>query len=112
MGAEGNESYVVRTAKLKCSKSDTPSRLDLPQCHGIYLRKKPQMNIMDYTPIQNITSFGRCKATRGQCVPEVQQPWSKGKDDVLINGSPALLNTSVNYCLHGGEITITDDGQE
>ncbi len=107
----GNESYVVRGAKTRCSQGSEPSRLNLPQCHGVYLREKPQLNIMDFQPMINIRPFGYCRAQNGPCTPVVLGPWQLGKDNVLIDEQNALLNKSINFCARGGEITITDDGQ-
>jgi len=109
--AVSDKSYVVRAAKTRCTFGSEPSRLDLPFCHGIYLKDKPQLNIMDCKPLVNIFTFGRCKK-RGACMPSVATPWIQGKEDVLLNGQPALLNTSMIACLEGGIIRITDDGQE
>ncbi|GMA98765.1 DUF4280 domain-containing protein [Pelosinus sp. IPA-1] len=111
-GAEA-QSYVVRGAKVTCSKGTSPSQLDLPRCHGVYLQDKPQLNIMDYQPGANIMPFGTClKPGLPPCSPSILGPWTDGKKDVLIEEQQALLNTSVNFCVQGGVIKITKDGQE
>lgn len=111
-GAEA-ESYVVRGAKMSCSKGTSSSQLNLPQCHGVYLKDKPQLTIMDYKPGANIMPFGNCMRPKmPPCKPGISGPWAKGKADVLIDGQQALLSTSTNFCTQGGVIKITDDGQE
>ncbi|MFC7677699.1 DUF4280 domain-containing protein [Paenibacillus sp. GCM10028914] len=49
---------------------------------------------------------------KAPCTPIITMPWMGGKDDVLIENEPALLNTCRNSCMYCGEITIVDDGQE
>jgi hypothetical protein len=107
-----DKSYVVRGAQMRCSLGSMPSRLNLPKCHGVYLKDKPQINIMDHKPFYNIRSFETCKGRKGPCVPSTPSPWVEGKDDVLIDRQPALLNTSILFCTNGGTIRIADDGQE
>lgn len=110
--AQGGQakSYVVRGAKTKCTLGSSSSWLNMPCSHGVYLRGQPQLNIMDYVPNANIVPFGKCKK-RQKCSPNTT-PWIEGKNDVLIENQPALLNTSTSTCSHGGIITITNDGQE
>jgi hypothetical protein len=113
MGGAGGKSYVVRGAKTSCSKGTSPSQLDLPRCHGVYIQDKPQLNIMDYQPCSNIMPFGSCmRPGMPPCTPSISGPWTSGKENVLIEDQQALLNTSINFCVQGGVIKITDDGQE
>lgn len=108
-GAE--KSYVVHGARTKCSNGSSPSLLVVPRSHGVHLKGQPQLNIDDYKPNTNIKPFGACKKLKSACSPATS-PWIGGKEDVLIEGSPALLNTCTNACKVGGTISITDDGQE
>ena len=83
----------------------------------------PMGNIMDFKPLVNIPSFGVCSSlanptvaaataaalgalTPMPCVPNIVAPWKPGKADVLVENSPALLNTDTLQCLWGGVITI------
>lgn len=125
-GAE--KSYVVAGAILSCSEGDHENVLTMPVSHGVFLKGKAQMNIMDYEPLTNIRPFGQCSCldnpevkmatdangvlTPMPCIPVVTQPWTKGKEDKLIEGQPALLDDSTNTCLYRGKIQIVDDGQE
>ncbi|WP_110955869.1 DUF4280 domain-containing protein [Anaerosinus massiliensis] len=108
-GAE--KSYVVHGAQTSCSNGSGPSLLVVPNSHGVYLKGQAQLNINDCKPNTNILPFGTCKKLKGPCSPGTG-PWIGGKEDVLIEGAPALLNTCCNACAIGGMITITDDGQE
>ncbi|HOV26441.1 MAG TPA: DUF4280 domain-containing protein [Pseudobacteroides sp.] len=112
MSEEEKHSYVVAGAYLKCSASDAYSVLTAPRSHGVYIKNKAQLNIMDYKPCLNIRPFGLCKILKGACTPAVTSPWSNGKDDKLVENYPVLLNISKNVCNVGGVITIEDDGQE
>ena len=107
----GSDSYVVRGAKTRCSLGTSSSHLDLKTCHGVYLHDKPQMNVMDFIPEANIQPFGTCLVSKAPCTPAITGPWQQGKNNVLIEGQPALLNTSTNFCTMGGIITITNNGQ-
>lgn len=104
-------SYVVHGAIIKCSQGSKHSLLGVPNSHGVYLRGAAQLTIHDYKPYSNIQPFETCKQCQATCVPNTA-PWIEGKDDVLIEGVPALLNTSTTTCLVGGIISILNDGQE
>jgi hypothetical protein len=108
-GAE--KTYVVHGAKMSCTSGSSASLLVIPNSHGVYLKGQPQLNIKDYKPGSNIKPFGTCKKLKGPCSPATS-PWIGGKEDVLIEGAPALLNTCINACKVGGAISITDDGQK
>lgn len=122
------QSYVVAGAILSCSFGDKFNRLKMPFSHGVYIKGKPQMNIMDYVPNVNIMPFGKCSSlsnpsvasataanngvlTPQPCTPMTTMPWIDGKTDVLVEGQPALLNKCTNCCLYAGIIKIEDDGQ-
>ncbi|BAU27202.1 uncharacterized protein DUF4280 [Aneurinibacillus soli] len=126
-GGEG-QSYVVAGAVLACSYGNMKSQLNTPHSHGVYIRGKAQMNIMDYKPAVHIMPFGTCGSmanpavaaataanngilTRMPCTPVITMPWINGKSNVLIEKSPALLNICTNHCMYSGVITIEKDGQ-
>ncbi|MWC30010.1 DUF4280 domain-containing protein [Paenibacillus sp. MMS18-CY102] len=112
--AGGEHSYVVRGATLKCSNGTDPGVLNLPMCHGVYIKDASVMNIKDCLPITNISTFGICKETGDFCQPAFCNPaqWSSGKEDVLLDEEPALLNNSTLTCLNKGIISIENDGQK
>ncbi len=122
------DSYVVLGAMTECTWGSMDSRLILPMSHGVYIKGRAQLNIMDFMPIVNILPFGMCSsllnplvaaatiANQGvlrkmPCIPVVVTPWMNGKKDKLIENQPALLCSSMNMCLFAGLITINDDGQ-
>lgn len=47
----------------------------------------------------------------GHCTPKFDKGWVDGKEDVLIDGSPALLGRCTLCCMYGGNITIQSSGQ-
>ncbi len=47
----------------------------------------------------------------GVCTPKFDKGWVDGKEDVLIDGSPALLGRCTLNCIYGGNITIQSSGQ-
>lgn len=123
------KSYVVVGATLSCSQGDQTSKLTMPASHGVFVKEKAQMNVMDYKPMVNIQPFGLCQTTANPavaaataanfgiltpmpCTPVVTMPWINGKDDQLIENFPALTNQSINMCLYSGTIKVDDDGQE
>ncbi|ANF97583.1 DUF4280 domain-containing protein [Paenibacillus bovis] len=128
-GNGAKKSYVVAGAILSCSHGTQPTRLKRPFSHGVYVKNKAQMNIGDYLPGTNISSFGNCSCLqnpavqssnmvdiygvkKAPCVPVLTRPWLNGKSDVLIEGQPALTHNCTHQCLYGGNIKIEDDGQE
>ncbi|MED1781417.1 DUF4280 domain-containing protein [Brevibacillus fortis] len=110
--AHGEYSYVVRGATVKCSEGTDTSFLNLPQCHGVYARGKPVMNIADNVVDANIGCFGICRDTGTVCTPMIANKWTDGKHDVLVENEPALLSKSELICTVKGIITIEKDGQD
>lgn len=121
-------SYVVTGATLSCSYGDAPSILKAPKSHGVFLKGKPKMNIMDYKSNVNVMPFGMCSSmsnpavasataanygnlTPMPCTPVITMPWINGKDDNLVENKPSLLSISTNSCIYCGDIIIEDDGQ-
>lgn len=103
--------YVVNGAKLSCTMGANSVRLQVIQPHRIKLNGENRANIGDCKPIVNVDTFGVCKTTGMPCVPACTT-WINGKNDVLLDGLPALLDTSMAVCPAGaGIIQITDSGQ-
>lgn len=117
-GSGAERSYVVAGAKLKCSYAVKKRKLRLPFSHGVYVKDKALMNVMDYKPNKNIVSFGICKSPKNpnagsphSCKPKITMKWINGKEDMLVENQPALINICKNKCAYEGEITIVEDGQ-
>lgn len=122
-------SYVCSKAKIKCSNGDKIATLTVLPSRTIWLYGQPQGNISDHISMVNIAPCGKChttnypptgsataanhgKLTPMPCIPNTPYFWMNGKNDVLLQGNPALLSTSMLQCIYGGTITITFDGQE
>jgi Ni/Co efflux regulator RcnB len=113
--------YVTEEATLRCAFGSETVKLKTPGRKTARINDKLQANIMDFKPMMNIPSFGLCRcrknpavaaataANHGRltpvpCVPNTTIPWINGKDDVIMDRAPALLNTSTNMCLWGGKL--------
>lgn len=117
-GEGEKKSYVVAGAKLMCSCGSRRSKLRVPLSHGVYIKEKAQLNIMDFKPEKNITTFGICSSPKNplmdtfeSCKPILNMPWINGKEDTLVENAPALLDKSTLKCIYDGTISIIDDGQ-
>jgi hypothetical protein len=104
--------YVVRGATVKCSSGSSPSKLNLPRSHGMYVNGKPILNDSDTAAGANVMPFGKCRVTKGPCSPSPKPTWGGTKKDTLVKGCPALIDSSTLGCTIGGAITIENDGQQ
>jgi len=109
----GKPTYVVEGATLMCTLGGKPSKLQIPAERGIFRNEKKEANIDDHVGGENILSFGPCSRSipPPPCIMATSKQWIMGKNDVITDGHPALLSTSVNICDCGGVISIVDDGQ-
>lgn len=124
--------YVVRGACVYCEYGSHTRRLNLPTCHGVYVKEHPIMNATDCKTEENISYMGICNhpdnpstetihliSMEGQqiegkpCQPMFYSgtTWKKTKETTLIDGKPALTKESELYCAHGGVIHIAQSGQ-
>ncbi len=88
----------------------------------------PVATIMDNVPFLNIGPFTLCTSlanpavatataaalgvlTPMPCTPVIPAPWVPGSPTVMVQGRPALTNTSTCMCAYGGLITISMPGQ-
>lgn len=139
----GEQTYVVRGATLQCSQGTDPGILNAAYSHGVYIKDKPILTVEDAVCGANANisekhAFGLCKLQQGlPCEPQIEPgaKWTGGKEDVLIEGAPALLSNCTLTCNckglpgvrmsvvpgsiivdlpteSGGVISITDDGQD
>ena len=109
----GGETYVVEGAKLTCSLGGKANSLRIPDDRRISINGRKQANIGDHGGGKNIMSFGPCSRSTPPppCIMSTGMKWVNGKGNVLVEGEPALLDTSVNLCACGGVIRIANDGQ-
>lgn len=103
-------SYVVDGATLKCSKGGT-CKLKVTPGRNTFIQGKPQANVNDYTT-KSIPKFNFCSIPKHhQCRLSLQGPWKSGKNDVIIEGAPALMHKSKIKCAKGGVISIQKHNQ-
>ena len=118
---------VCNGALLQCTFGVAPSTL--ASANPVLLNQQPAASIMDFAPLTNIQTFGMCMSlanpevaaataaalgvlTPMPCVPNTTAPWTPGSPSVLIAGNPALDASCMCSCAWGGEISITDPGQQ
>ena len=122
------ESFVVNGAMMTCTFGLAPSSLIVLPARTKQIGNMPRANIMDFAPMVNIMPFGMCNTlsnpvvaaataaklgvfTPAACIPAVTAPWMPGSPQSMIQGQPALTNTSKCICMWGGVIGFTNDGQ-
>jgi hypothetical protein len=105
--------YVVEGATLECSLGTSKSKLATRSRKRIYINDHLQANVKDCKANYNVKSFGRCcrRSKKPKCTPSFGTRWIGGKDDVIVDGAPALLSTATLKCKYGGTIKISDSGQ-
>lgn len=120
---------VCTGAMMMCSFGMAPGTLTaIPKGQPVMGGGPPAATINDNIPMANIAPFGMCMSpanpqvaaataaamgvlTPMPCLPVIPAPWTPGSPTVLINGVPALNNTSQCMCAWGGVITISYAGQ-
>lgn len=105
------EEFLVRGATLNCSEGSSPSKLNLPACHGVYAGDLPMANMGDQQVGTNIMPFGTCKVKKGPCSPAIGGPWQKPQPKTSINGQKAITMDSFLVCTVGGLIEPQNSGQ-
>lgn len=115
--------YLVRGAKLKCSRGSHASRINLPVSHGLYMKEKPQIIDTDCTE-KNIQYFGVCGSATPpgntkdtvikqdgrpihgrRCCPDIIGKWQN------VHGNSVTMD-SYMVCACGGCIEPITSGQE
>lgn len=119
----GEKEYMVRGARLKCSKGSHTNRINLPRSHGLYTCDRPQIIVSDCTD-KNISYFGICnsftppknsenieimkndkKIGGRKCCPDIIEKWQN------VHGN-AVTTDSYLICNCGGCIEPVTSGQE
>ena len=116
--ADKDDKFVVMRAKLKCSLGEKETELIMPKDHGIFLRKKPQMNVKDCKPYANIQPFGTCKKG-SQCMQPCpttlslgaagSQPSSLQAATAPGGGEPCTVKITMDEWEKGHDDTFVDD---
>ena len=104
--------YVVDGAWLSCTLGTRRSNLIVEPKRKTKASGGFKANIGDSVSMTNIPPFGSCLVSGipGPCVPSCGM-WLGGKENVLIEGLPALMIDSTLLCSTGGVITIDHSGQ-
>lgn len=106
--------YVVRGGTMSCTLGSAPDRLNMPYSHGVFLKDKPQLNVTDSKGGSNIICFGTCSRSVPPpvCTPTIATNWVNMSDTKLrIEEKEALIDNALVFCIYGGTIRITDNGQ-
>ena len=121
---------VCAGAMCQCSFGTSASSLMvLPANRRTTTGNMPAANIMDNKPMINIMPFGMCQSmanpvvasataaamgvlTPQPCMPVISAPWMPGSPQVLVEGQPALNNSSRLMCNWAGVISINNPGQQ
>ena len=118
---------VCMGAVMQCSMGLAPSSL-VPTPKAVMAGTLVAAHTLDHIPIVNIAPFGMCRSpanpvvaaataaalgvlTPMPCVPATPAPWAPGSPTVLVNGAPALNDSSRLMCLWAGVISINMPGQ-
>lgn len=119
---------VVNGAITKCTFGMAPGNLVVLPVHRVFAGGMPAANITDFVPMINIMPFAMCQSianptvaaatsaaqgvlTPMPCIPMTTSPWTPGCAKTLLDGSPALNDTSICNCMWAGVISITMAGQ-
>src|SRR6478735_4682825 len=111
--------HVCNGALMMCTMGMAPSTLVVLPTHKMLTGSQPAANIMDYIPLTNIMPFGMCMSpanptvaaataaalgvlTPMPCIPMTTSPWVTGAPTVLLDGMPALDQTSKLMCNWAG----------
>jgi hypothetical protein len=121
---------VVSTAQITCAFGAAPGTLTVvPSGPVMQIGGQFIATIMDFQPNVNIAPFGMCttlsnpqvasatSAAQGvltpqPCVPVTTSPWAPGSSTVTAGGNPILTDSSTCVCAWGGQISITNPGQQ
>lgn len=102
------KAYIPLGTKSKCSMGSSENLLNLPIDHGVIYSPegKPLLNANDHIPSQHILTYGLCKVTKLPCMPVTPLAWINVNKQHILDGAPALLDTSKLPCMIGGVISI------
>jgi len=108
-----SDKYVIASARLSCTCGTRTVGLMLTPDRHITSRYRFVANRSDIR-VENIVDFGICSALQSKCIrTDVSfTPWLECKDNVVVAGHYAVLDTSVLMCsMGGGTISVDDSGQ-
>jgi len=114
--------YVVDGATIQCSFGIGESKLNKTIDNKVKIHDQTILTVADNQPFTNIKPFSACTCKKNPavmageeasltCNPNICMKWTKGKTDITVNGECVLVSESTIFCIYGGKIEITDDGQ-
>ena len=80
------EQYVVFGAKIACSCGLRESKVVLQKDHGVFIRKKEQINAKDKEGVQNIVPFGGCTSASNPSTQKTIQTMQAELDTEMGKG--------------------------
>jgi len=118
---------VVSGAMMMCAMGAAPASLVATSAPTVTVGGMPAATIMDFTPMENIPTFGMCMSlanpqvaaatsaalgvlTPQPCIPSTT-PWTPGSPTVTLGGNPALVDDDMCMCDYAGQISISFAGQ-
>ncbi len=118
---------VGETSLLQCSFGLTPTPLTVLPDRTVVAESMLMGNISDMISLVNIMPFGECISltnpevaaataaaggtlTPMPCIPVTVSPWVSEAVTVLVQGQPALDQTSILMCTWAGVIHIDEPG--
>lgn len=95
-------SQIITSGSIcKCSFGSVPMPFNVLPTNMLFGSNLPVATIMDYIPVINIPTFGKCmnpyNVTQA-CVPTVATPWIPMAPTVLVKSFPILTNDSIAFC--------------
>ncbi len=118
---------VGTTSLLQCSFGLAPTPLVVLPDRTVMAEGMLMGNISDMVPLANIMPFGECISlanpvvsaatiaaagvlTPQPCIPATVSPWVSEAVNVMVQGPPALDQTSILMCTWAGVIHVDEPG--
>ncbi|AGF55358.1 hypothetical protein B0P06_000554 [Clostridium saccharoperbutylacetonicum] len=100
-----------------CNSPQNPSVQENAKKIAKDIKDRPKSfteKVMDFfsKPPEEDVGKDLLKQCVGVCTPMIATEWIDGKEDVLIDGKPALLGKCTLRCTFGGEIKLYTSGQK
>lgn len=113
---------VCASAMCMCSFGVAPGTLSVLMMHLTNTGGPPAANIMNNTPMAEVTPFAMCTSPANPavaaalmvpqaCTPMPAGPWFPGAPTVLLGNMPALDSNCKLMCAFGGLIQIIVPGE-
>jgi hypothetical protein len=121
--------WTVDSALMMCTMGAAPCSLMATNAPTVTVGGMPAGTIMDFAPMENISTFGMCMSlanpqvaaataaalgvlTPQPCIPSTSSPWTPGSPTVTACDYPVLVDDDMCLCDYAGSISISFAGQE